>query len=90
MFPARSQCFPGWQLLYAGYLMSELYTAAGRIRFLCVAENADLIGLASSDGGPRIAPVAFRVQGAIAGNVINRFTENIDEADLRCVVCQKQ
>jgi hypothetical protein len=86
MIPGRAACFAGWTALYSGWLMSTSYASVGRSQFICVVDTTQIFGRTTQAGVLSFAIAELRVDTAIFAPEI---TEDVDDADLACVVCAK-
>ena len=84
MIPARTTCYNGWALEYAGFLMSQHHSHAGNKDAICVDASPEVVP-DSSSGDQNGALLYFvKVQcGAL------KCPPYVDSKILTCVVCSK-
>ncbi|XP_062602973.1 short-chain collagen C4-like [Saccostrea cucullata] len=83
-FPARENCYKGWNLEYQGYLMAGYYNHSAGTSYTCVDKNPDTLhgGHANKNG------YLFYFVEARCGSL--KCPPYVEGKELLCVVCSKK
>ncbi|KAK3587947.1 hypothetical protein CHS0354_014462 [Potamilus streckersoni] len=83
MIPARTDCYPGWNQEYNGYLMSDYHVHPGATNYVCVDANPDAVlgGTANNNGH-----LMYVVQAKCGSLPCPPYVEG---RVIACVVCSK-
>ncbi|KAH3807580.1 hypothetical protein DPMN_135925 [Dreissena polymorpha] len=83
MIPGRNQCYPGWTMEYAGYLVSGLDIHAAPTNYACLDANSEWeVG----DGESKDGKLMYLVEAACGSLRCPPYVEN---REITCVVCSK-
>ena len=83
MFPGRINCFPGWSLQYAGYLMSSMPTSGMDRDYICVdSDPGALVHGATNDN----QGIIYLVEGRCGSLPCPPYVEG---REIACAVCSK-
>ena len=85
MIPARSNCYPGWNMEYTGYLMADYYAHPSATEYICVDADPEFVAIGQTSSNTN-GHLLYLVEARCGTLVCPPY---VDYRELACSVCSK-